>query len=621
MTIDPRFSLSITEQKGQKALAIRSAKDLAVGETATSLFAASFEELCELAAAPAAARALFADAGARTIYSNGWQSWSFAGELGPDERVLRSRIVPHLNVYTDGPCPDEGRGEVRSYFLSFVRSGEGRLFLVSRGRADAATPPVAFRVDRESLAVRAEVSARGASFTEGQLVAEIRLFYREGYFAAKDALAEAFSEYGHFKRLAFLGAKGEGSRPASLVPGGYESWYNHYTRIDEEIIARDLASIGANANLINSYYLGRGKPTVFQIDDGWEAAVGQWEPDPKKFPRGMKAFAREIEDKGMIPGIWIAPLLVTKSSAAFRDHAGWLLRDERGRPVPAGFNPGWDGVFYCLDISLPEVEDYLGALFDAIVEDWGYRYLKLDFLYAGFIESWRGGMVRRERPGAAYEHYERLMRRLTSRIEDSRGLGVAYLGCGAPLESSFRHFPLMRIGADTKGQWEDLPLKTVVRHQGRPAAYTNLTHTIGRSLLDKTVFVNDPDVVFCRTEPMKLGEAEKELIALVDLMLASQIMFSDDTHEFGGAEEAAFTSRIVGLYDRLAGGDYGAERIEKDLYSIFSRDGKLRGIVNLSDRPRAAAGFDRAKALVLHAEGAEGGKLALAPRSVSLFEA
>lgn len=612
MKIDPAFSMSIEEASGQRVLRFAWAAGVLPGGDATGLFEASFGELCELAGVPAAARADFADAGKRTIFSNGWQSWCFGGELGAGERIPRARIVPNINVYTDGPGPREGRGEVLSRFFTFVRAGDARLALVSTGSPDGATAPVSFRIDRRTLGAKAEIHARGARYAAGDLVAELRLFYRNGYFAAKDAFREAFLGYGHFARLAFLGAG------PSLVPGGYESWYNHYTKIDDGIIAGDLAHIGANDNLINAYYLRRGKPTVFQIDDGWERAVGQWEPDPIKFPRGMKAFAQEIEARGMIPGIWIAPLLVTRGSSAFRERPEWLLRGADGRPVPAGLNPGWDGVFYCLDISLPEVEDYLAGIFGKIVVDWGYRYVKLDFLYAGLIESSRGRPVARARPGAAYEHYDRLMRRLTSVTADHEGRGVAYLGCGAPFEPSFRHFPLMRVGADTKEEWEDGLLKRVVRHQGRPAAYTNLTHTIGRSILDGTVFVNDPDVVFCRTRRMSLTEAEKELVALVDVMLASQIMFSDDARDFGEIAEATFTARIVGLFDALAGGEYGAERLAKDVYSIFARDGGLRGVVNLSNSPWIAPGYDPAEAIVLRAAAVEGG-LAFDPHSISLF--
>jgi alpha-galactosidase len=614
MNVDPRISLRVEDADGQKALRFFVTEGATLREAATTILSIEFNELCSLAGAGDEERLRFADAKGRTLYSNGWQSWCFAGELAAGERIPRSRIVPSIRVFNEGPGALEARGEVLSHFLTFVRSGDSRLVLASRGSPDRATPPLAFRWDRSSLALRAEIYAEGAEFAAGDLVAEIRLFCREGYFAIKDELGRAFREYGHFDRLGFLAESAGGLRP-----GGYESWYNHYTKIDDAIISRDLASIGANDNLINAYYLRRGKPTVFQIDDGWEKAVGQWECDEAKFPRGMRALAEEIEGRGMVPGIWIAPLLATKGSAVFRDRPEWLLRDGSGRLVPAGFNPGWDGVFYCLDISLPEVEDYLAALFDAVIEDWGYRYLKLDFLYAGFLKG------ARKLPGAAFEHYERLMRRLTSKVGDSRGRGVAYLGCGAPLESSFRHFPLMRIGADTKEIWEDFLLKRIVRHQGRPAAYTNITDSIGRALLDGGVFVNDPDVVFCRTSRMSLAESEKELGALVGFMFASQLMFSDDTHEFGERAETAFTARVVDLFDALSGGDYGVERIVadrplRDLYSVFSRDGRLRGIVNLSDKPwiEPAERWDPAKALVLRA-ARSGDRLAFEPRSMSLF--
>jgi alpha-galactosidase len=605
MVAEPRFSLRVEDRAGQKALRFFAAEDASPVEGAPRLFSATLEELCELAGAGPEALERFARRDGRTLFSNGWQSWCYGGELDAEEHVPRARIVPNIAVYCDGPGPREARGEILSRFATYVRAGEGRLVLASRGSPERATPPVSFRWDRATLSLSAEIAAEGARFAAGDLVAEIRLFLREGYFAAKDALREAFAEYGHFERLGFLGSR----------PGGYESWYNHYTRIDDRIISRDLESIGANGNLINAYYLRRGKPTVFQIDDGWEEAVGGWDPDPLKFPRGMKAFAEAIEAKGMIPGIWIAPLLATKGGALYREKPEWILRDARGKTVPAGFNPGWDGVFYCLDISLPEVEEYLARLFDTIIEDWGYRYLKLDFLYAGFLEG------RRANGGAAYEHYDRLMRRLTAKTKDSKGRGLAYLGCGAPLEPSFRHFPLMRIGADTKERWEDGLLKHVVRHQGRPSAYANATHSVGRAFFDGAIFANDPDVVFCRTKRMRLTEAGKELVALVAFMLASQIMFSDDTAEFGDPAEAAFTARIIALYDALSGREYGAERVsagKRDVYSVFSRDGSVKGIVNLSDHPWTAAGFDPSKALVLRASRVEGA-LAFEPRSISLF--
>jgi alpha-galactosidase len=166
----------------------------------------------------------------------------------------------------------------------------------------------------------------------------------------------------------------------------------------------------------------------------------------------------------------------------------------------------------------------------------------------------------------------------------------------------------------------------VVRHQGRPSACNNMTDSIGRSILDGTVFVNDPDVVFCRTSRMGLSEAEKELVALVCFTLASQLMFSDDTHDFGAsAGEAAFTARIVALFDRIGNREFAAERVDRDVYSVCSRDGEVRGIANLSDRAWRGPAADSSRAIVAHVEeapgGAPGGGLLYAARTISLFEA
>jgi alpha-galactosidase len=316
----------------------------------------------------------------------------------------------------------------------------------------------------------------------------------------------------------------------------------------------------------------------------------------------------------MVPGLWLAPFLVTRGSAAYRERPEWLLRDRRGRPVVAGWNPGWDGKFHCLDLSIPGVEDYLAGVFERVVEDWGYRYLKLDFLYAAFLPG------ERARGGAAYEHYDRVVGRITSKLRDARGRPLAWLGCGAPLESSFRHFPLMRIGADTKEEWDWGALAPLM-HGGRPSAYVNMTHTIARAILDGTVFVNDPDVVFCRETRMKLAERERELVGLVARALASQVMFSDDASEYG--PEAAFTERLVALYDRLDGREFGAERLGRDLYRVLSRDGGLLGWINLRDAPATIAGPEAAEAgacerLVLGGRFEPEG-LILERRSISLF--
>jgi alpha-galactosidase len=135
--------------------------------------------------------------------------------------------------------------------------------------------------------------------------------------------------------------------------------------------------------------------------------------------------------------------------------------------------------------------------------------------------------------------------------------------------------------------------------------------------------LNDPDVVFCREKGIEYGEKEKELIAVVDRLLASQIMFSDDASEFGSQGERAFTARIIELYDRLRKSEFGAERLDREVFSLFSRDGRYEGYINLRDsayavRDARAESLDPATAILCRASRIAGG-LALEPRSISLF--
>lgn len=586
----------------------------------------------------------FSSPAARFVLANGWQSWSFAGELYKNERPRRAFVKTALNSFVDHPAEGEIRALARhglfrpdivSHFFTVLRVDTARLALVSAnveppggGTAGMARelagnpapavshaasaqesglrylPPVTFLIGPSS--VRIAVFAEGGSFRKGETVARVAILAGEGYFDIKKKMALLFGSRGRFEHLRFMVGTPSGS-PQPSIPqpdaretplrsapiGGFETWYNHYLDIDETILLKDLDSIGSNDNLINAMFISPKKPVVFQIDDGWERQVGDWRPHERKFPHGVAHLSEAIERRGYIPGIWVAPFLVMPASPVAVEHPGWLLADEGGNPVKAGWNSHWGGDVYCLDLSLPEVEDYLVSLFDTIIHEWGYRYLKLDFLYAGMLRGMHKGTK-----GGHWEHYIRILHRLTSTRSTKNGLPVAFLACGSPFESTAPFIPLMRIGADTLERWDWLLLK-LIGHQGRPSAMVNVGHTLARSYLDRTLLLNDPDVVFCRTHRTSLKDNEKFLIGLVAKMFASQIMFADDPAEFAGPgrpaaggslSEAAFTRELLELYAKVGNREFGVERFSAaspNLYRIFSSDGMIYGIINLSARSQA----------------------------------
>ncbi|MDR2793471.1 MAG: alpha-galactosidase [Treponema sp.] len=551
----------------------------------------TYTEVCDAAGLDEKEREPFVRSGRSKdvfVCPGGWQSWSAGWELGAGETLPRKvLLLRDLIKLTNREGDAPKRGEITGHFFIYLRSGDTYLCIASRTRTDRGPlPPVSFRINRKKQRITAELFCPGKQWTPDEMTAELYLFVCRNYFDLKDTAASIYKKEmkdPDFSSLAFLRQPEERRQTADAGEckrrnpiGGYESWYNHYTNINEKIMLDDLNALSMTGNLIKLVFLDKNKPAVFQIDDGWEQCVGQWEIDEKKFPNGLRSLAEKIENHGLIPGLWIAPFIVTKRSKVFTEKYEWLLKDEKGKPVAAGFNHLWDGRYYCLDLSRDDVIAYIQGLINRVI-DWGFRYIKIDFLYAGYLSG------KFARGGAPHEHYERACSRLTERSVTASDMPVAYLGCGLPLGASFRHFPLSRIGADTREEWDWNAVK-FLRHVGRPSAYISLLDTIGRSFFDAVLYCNDPDVVFLRTRTCKLTETEKELIALVNFLLAGQVMCSDAPLDLE-AVDTRLTARIAALYEALADDEYGAVRIARDVFRLISRSGAITGVINLSNRP------------------------------------
>lgn len=178
----------------------------------------------------------------------------------------------------------------------------------------------------------------------------------------------------------------------------------------------------------------RGFPFVVQMDDGWEQIVGDW-VENEGFPSGLHAFARTIRGAGFTPGLWLAPLICLPGSTLVRDHPDWLVRGTGSSPLIAGYN--WDSHYYVLDTTQHGVREHLRGVFTNVVSD-GFRYLKLDFMYAGALPGMRSTATPRER----------VYREAIEFIREVIGPEVYLLGCGVPMVPSVGIFGV-RVGPDT----------------------------------------------------------------------------------------------------------------------------------------------------------------------------
>jgi hypothetical protein len=203
-------------------------------------------------------------------------------------------------------------------------------------------------------------------------------------------------------------------RFAVAAPAGWCSWYEFYDRVTE-------ADVTANLEFCATRFDPRFLRTI-QVDDGYQRAAGDWDTN-EKFPHGHRWLTDRIHSRGFQAGLWIAPFAASARSGIPVTHPDWLLMHD-GAPLVLGDNAGWGGTVYGLDGAHPEVQAWLRELAQRVVRDWGYDYVKIDFLlYATAGDAHAGGATHAE----AY-------RAGLAAIRDGLGPEAFLLGCGAPLQ-------------------------------------------------------------------------------------------------------------------------------------------------------------------------------------------
>ena len=111
-------------------------------------------------------------------------------------------------------------------------------------------------------------------------------------------------------------------------------------------------------------------------------------------PRGLAPLAQHVVSRGMQFGLWFEPEMVNPDSELHRAHPDWALQID-GRPMLTARNQ------LVLDISRPEVADYLFDKMDALLGSLPIAYIKWDhnrdLTAAGCMAD---GTRRLPRPGA-----------------------------------------------------------------------------------------------------------------------------------------------------------------------------------------------------------------------------
>ena len=265
---------------------------------------------------------------------------------------------------------------------------------------------------------------------------------------------------------------------------GWCSWYYYGPNISEDTILENLYEIKRREVPVK----------VIQIDDGWSLSRGDWEPNGR-FPHGMKWLADKIKEAGYIPGIWVAPLTAENGSEFLKNNRDLFVK---------GFDCddlyGWN----TLDFSNPKACEFLYGLFRKLSYEWGYKYIKFDFMAFGMSAGRHA-----DRNFNAVKNYRKALGIIKSAVTEDTFL----LACTSPLLPAIGFVHSIRTSMDIFERWQSL--KNVAGQ------------ILLRWYLNDRVRI-DPDCVMMRTAENEDGECfrlctrtDKEIETYITLIAVS----------------------------------------------------------------------------------------------------
>jgi len=111
--------------------------------------------------------------------------------------------------------------------------------------------------------------------------------------------------------------------------------------------------------------------TEIHLPLGWQDHHGDWNPQPDRFPQGLRPVVDELHDLGYSVSLSISPFTVDAVSELARYRPSWMLEsaaDQTGAPTSGN---------HILDITAPGAYDYIVDLVARINDEWNIDTLTL----------------------------------------------------------------------------------------------------------------------------------------------------------------------------------------------------------------------------------------------------
>lgn len=394
--------------------------------------------------------ALTVEAVSCTIAEQGWQSWGPSTTYNLTDRPLRP-----LTRNSHQLCDRSGRLVAAGFrsdgVMAIQHETGGAVTLVTSVDPTMVVPTITAAV--------ADVSGNQATI-EVRADGPCSVTVDEGPDGIDGALARWADRV-----AAALGV--DDVRPAPTI---WCSWYHYFDHVTEDDIDENVTAARDLELPID----------VIQVDDGYQAEIGDWLSSSGRFKSVPGMFDR-IHQAGFRSGVWTNPFMVGAQSDAFRDHPERLVTDADGRPIVVAHH--WDQDLYVLDTTHPSAQDWIAEVFGWF-HDIGLSFHKIDFINAAAIQG-----VRHDGDIDGIGAY-RLGVQL---VRQAIGPEAYLLGCGAPILPSIGLVDGMRVSPDTAPHYE-----AFLGDMAQPSMWAAMVTGRARAFQQGRWWANDPDCLLVR---------------------------------------------------------------------------------------------------------------------------
>lgn len=208
---------------------------------------------------------------------------------------------------------------------------------------------------------------------------------------------------------------------------GYNDWYCAYGN-------NTASNFLADAEFVVSLVKGEKVRPYVVVDDGWQrgqqgcadtTADKRWAGVNEKWGMEMDEVARRVTALDAKPGLWYRP---------------FLPDDGKGIPI---------------DPTDPELEKLIRADVARFAE-WGFKLVKIDYIFFDWCGSWGGGLAPVEHDLPEWSDKSRtsaeVIKGLYTALREAAGDKMVIIGCNAIDHFAAGLFEIQRTGDDTSGE-------------------------------------------------------------------------------------------------------------------------------------------------------------------------